>query len=222
MNILLPLIVLVILAVLYAGTVNSARTRLYIVIGVLVIVFGLCWLELRPGDMQTARGLGSSLLEGFRSGSGSSLDGYAPLDYTMRVVDSNPNMAGSAAAVAGGCDGYNYQNLNSLLSPLGTYDGIRLPGKIDTAPLMGKVFITSPVGDDIQLTEDPASKNFPTVDGTPNGEKHLFVFAKNNRSPFCHSQYSTSEGQVCISPEQVNMFMGRGKNLTPPQEYPSM
>jgi hypothetical protein len=215
MNILLPLIVLIILAVLYAGTVNSARTRLYVVIGVLIIIFGLCFLELHHNS-----GVVRRMYEGFSSGAG--LGGYAPLDYTMRVVDSNPNMAGSASAMAGGCDGYNYQNLNSLLSPIGTYDGIRLPNKIDTSPLMGNVFITSPVGDDIQLTVDPASKNFPTVDGTPNGEKHLFVFAKNNRSPFCHSQYSTSEGQVCISPEQVNMFMGRGKNLTAPQEYPSM
>ena len=216
MNILLPLIVLVILAVLYAGTVNSARTRLYVVIGVLVIVFGLCWLELRPS--------GRGIFEGFSSavGAGSGLAGYAPLDYTMRIVDSNPNMAGSAGSVAGGCDGYNYQNLNSLLSPIGTYDGIRLPSKIDTTPLMSKVFLTSPVGDDIQLTEDPASKNFPTVDGTPNGSKHLFVFANNNRSPFCHSQYSTSEGQVCLDPNQVNMFMHRAKNLTAPQEYPGM
>ncbi len=212
MNILLPLIVLIILAVLYAGTVNNARTRLYVVIGVLVIVFGLCWMELKPST-------GRYMLEGFK---GSSLGGYAPLDYTMRIIDNNPNLAGSAGSTPGGCDGYNYQNLNSLISPLGSYDGIRLPNKIDTEPLMGKVFITSPVGDDIQLTEDPASKYFPSVDGTPNGEKHLFVFAKNNRSPFCHSQYSSSEGQVCISPEQVNMFMGRGKNLTAPQEYPSM
>jgi hypothetical protein len=214
MNILLPLIVLVILAVLYAGTVNNARTRLYVVISVLVIVFGLCWMELRP----RARELGG-MYEGFN---GSSLGGYAPLDYTMRIVDSNPNMAGSASSTPGGCDGYNYMNVNSQISPLGTYDGIRLPNKIDTTPLMGKVFLTSPVGDDIQLTEDPASKYFPSVDGTPNGEKHLFVFAKNNFGGACHSQYSTDRGQVCISPEQVNMFMGRGKNLTAPQEYPSL
>lgn len=221
MNILLPLIVIVILAVLYAGTVNNARTRLYVVIGVLVIVFGLCWLELRPNG----RDMGW-MFEGFTSassaGAGSGLAGYAPLNYTMRIMDNNPNLAGSAASIQGGCDGYNYQNLNSLLSPLGTYDGINLPRKIDTAPLMGNVFLTSPVGDDIQLTEDPASKNFPTVDGTPNGEKHLFVFAKNNFGGACHSQYSTDRGQVCISPEQVNMFMSRGMNLTPPQEYPSM
>ena len=217
MNILLPLIVLIILAVLYAGTVNNARTRLYVVICVLVIVFGLCWLELRPIRSGLA-------YEGFASassaGSGSGLAGYAPLDYTMRTTDNNPNLAGSAPSISGGCDGYNYQNLNSLISPIGSYDGIRLPSKIDTAPLMGNVFINSPVGDDIQLTEDPASKNFPSVDGTPTGEKHLFVFAKNNYGGSCHSQYSTSTGQVCISPEQLNMFMGRGKNLTSPQEYP--
>ena len=221
MNILLPLIVLVILAVLYAGTVNNARIRLYVVIGVLVIVFGLCWLELRPGG----RGL-DWMYEGFTSassaGAGSGLAGYAPLDYTMRIMVNNPNLAGSAASTPGGCDGYNYQNLNSLLSPLGTYDGIRLPNKIDTAPLMGKVFLTSPVGDDIQLTEDPASKNFPTVDGTPNAPKHLFVFANNNFGGACHSQYSTDRGQLCIAPEQVNMFMNRAKNLTPLQEYPGM
>jgi len=212
MNILLPLIILVILAVLYAGTVNNARTRLYVVIIVLVIVFGLCWLELSSNTSKLAR-----LYEGF-----SGLSGYAPLDYKMRLMENNPNLSGSAVSTPGGCDGYNYQNLNSLLSPLGTYDGIRLPSVIDTAPLMGKVFITSPVGDDIQLTEDLSSKNFPNVDGTPNSPKHLFVLANNNYGGACHSQYSTSTGQVCISPEQLNMFQGRGKNLTPPQEYPKM
>lgn len=207
MNILLPLIVLIILAVLYAGTVNNARTRLYVVVAVIAIVMGLCWLELRPSKSS----FGGFTMEGF--------SGYAPLDYTMRVVDANPNMAGSAGT---GCDGFNYMDVNSQISPLGTYDGIRLPSKIDTTPLMKNVFVTSPVGDDIQLTQDPASKNFPTVDGTPNTDKHLFVFANNNNSPFCHSQYSTSTGQVCISPEQVNMFMSRAKNLTAPQEHPGM
>jgi hypothetical protein len=196
MDILLPLIVLVILAVIYAGSLNNSRHRLYVVIGVLILILVLCWLQLRS-DM---------FYEGFE------LNGYAPLGYKLRVNDGS----------AGGCDGYNYMNVNNQLSPLGTYDGIYLPSKIDTAPLMNKVFLTSPVGDDIQLTQDPSSKNFPTVDGTANSDKHLFVFANNNFGGACHSQYSTDRGQVCISPEQVNMFMSRGKNLTPPQEYPSM
>jgi len=204
MNILLPLIILVILAVLYAGTVNNASTRLYIVVAVLAIVLLLCWLELRNSPKNI---LGLNL-EGF--------SGYAPLGYTMRLENDSKNTVGK------GCDGYNYMDVNSQRSPLGTYDGIRLPSKINTAPLMNKVFINSPVGDDIQLTQDPASKYFPSVDGTPNGDKHLFVFAKNNYGGSCHSQYSTSTGQLCISPEQLNMFMGRGKNLTAPQEYPNL
>lgn len=217
MNLLLPLIILVILAVLYAGSVSNPRTRLYIVIAVLVGVIFLCWLELKSSLFAGIPAFGGSGMEGFTS-NGSGLSGYAPLNYVMRVEDTNPNTTAGTT----GCDGYNYMDVNSQISPMGTYDGIRLPSKIDTAPLMKDVFITSPVGDDIKLTVDPASKYFPSVDGTPNGEKHLFVFAKNNYGGNCHSQYSTDRGQICPSPEQVNMFMGRGKNLTPPQEYPSM
>lgn len=201
MNILLPLIVLIILAVIYAGSINSSRTRLMIVIAVLVLILGLCYLQLSGKSIP---------IEGFMG-----ISGYAPINYTLRNSDG---IVGGGK----GCDGYNYMNINNQISPLGTYDGVMLSRKIDTAPLMKNIFITSPVGDDIQLTVDPASKTFPSVDGTPDGEKHLFVFAKNNFGGECHSQYSTDRGQVCISPEQLNMFMGRGKNLTAPQEYPGM
>ena len=201
MNILLPLIVLVILSVIYAGSLNNPRSRLCVVVVVLILILLLCWMQMHSSK---------NLLEGFQP------SGYAPLDYKLRIVeDGNSSTAAS-------CDGYNYMNINSQISPLGTYDGIVLKSQIATAPLMKKVFLTSPVGDDIQLTQDPASKNFPTVDGTPNSDKHLFVFANNNSGIGCRSQYSTSTGQVCISPEQLNMFMPRGKNLTAPQEYPSM
>jgi hypothetical protein len=193
MNILLPLIVLIILAVIYAGSLNNPRSRLCVVVVVLILILLLCWMQMHSPK---------NLLEGFQP------SGYASLDYKLRVADT--------------CDGYNYMDVNSQISPLGTYDGLILKSKISTAPLMNKVFLTSPVGDDIQLTQDPASNNFPTVDGTPNTDKHLFVFANNNSSPGCRSQYSTSTGQVCISPEQLNMFMHRGKNLTAPQEYPGM
>lgn len=201
MNILLPLIVLVILAVIYAGSLNNARSRLYVVIVVLILILLLCWLQMRSRSSK-------SIIEGF------DFTGYAPLGYKLKIDDANPAETG--------CDGYNYMNINNQISPLGTYDGLRFPLNLSTAPLMNKVFINSPVGDDIQLTEDPASKYFPSIDGTPDGEKHLFVFAKNNYGGGCHSQYSSDMGQLCMSPEQVNMFMGRGKNLTPPQEYPSM
>lgn len=199
MNILLPLIVLIILAVIYAGSLNNARSRLYVVVVVLILILLLCWLQMRSSKY---------MLEGFE------MTGYAPLGYKLKIDDANPAETG--------CDGYNYMNINNQISPLGTYDGLRFPLNLSTAPLMNKVFINSPVGDDIQLTEDPASKYFPSIDGTPDGEKHLFVFAKNNYGGGCHSQYSSDMGMLCPSKEQVNMFMGRGKNLTPPQEYPGM
>ena len=205
MNILLPLLILVILAVLYAGSIPNSRTRLYIVIVVLTIILFLCWMELKPSAI-------SNLYEGFTG-----VSGYAPLNYVMRVADS-ATVAGSNT----GCDGYNYMNVNSQISPMGTYDGIRLPNNMVTAPLMGDVFLTSPVGDDIKLTTDPANKHFPSVDGTPNGEKHLFLFAKNNYGGACRSQYSSDRGQVCISPEQMQLFKGRAGNLSAPQEYPGM
>jgi hypothetical protein len=197
MNILLPLIILVILAVIYAGSLNNPRSRLYVVIFILVLILVLCWLQMRSTTLRS--------LEGFQ------LSGYSPLGYKLSL----DNGIG-----AKGCDGYNYMDINNQISPLGTYDGLILPNHLTSAPLMKNIFITSPVGDDIKLTQDPSSKNFPTVDGTPNTDKHLFVFANNNFGGECRSQYSTDRGQVCISPEQINMFMSRGNNLTKPQEYP--
>lgn len=197
MNILLPLIILIILAVVYAGSLDNARTRLYVVLVVLALILLLCWFHTRD----------SNPIEGFQ------LSGYAPLGYKLRLRDGNDTKS---------CDGYNYMDINKQIAPLGSYDGVILKSKLTTAPLMNKVFISSPVGDDIQLTQDPASKNFPTVDGQPNSDKHLFVFANNNFGWDCHSQYSTDRGEVCLSPEQLNMFMDRGKNLTAPQEYPGM
>ncbi len=86
---------------------------------------------------------------------------------------------------------------------------MNLPVNISTAPLIDKVFLTTPSGEDLELTEDISSKNYPSVDGTQTGNKHLFVFANNNTNINCKSQYSTSTGQVCLSPEQIKMFSGR-------------
>jgi hypothetical protein len=212
MNYLLPLIVLILLSVLFAASLNSAKTRLFVVIAILVFVLVLCWFQMQNRDIPYLQNLRNMIgVEGFQA------SGYAPLDYKLRLQNGMPGAVGAA-----GCDGYNYMDVNSQISPMGTYDGIVLPRKFDTVPLMNNIFITSPVGDDIKLTQDPASRNFPTVDGLPGSDKHLFVFANNNYGGGCHSQYSTDRGQVCISEEQMKMFMGRGRNLTSPQEYPNM
>ena len=204
MNLLLPLIVLIILAVLWAGSVENPKKRLCIVVCVLILILLLCWLQ---------TGL-QNMLEPF------SLSGYAPLTYKLRVDDGNPMSMGPKS-----CDGYNYMDINSQISSTGTYDGIVLPNKLVSAPLLNKVFINSPVGDDIQLTQDPASKNFPTVDGQPNSDKHLFMLANNIVSwDCCPSQFGTdsSRGCVCLSKEQLDLFRRRGANKQNMVEYPDM
>lgn len=223
MNYILPLIVFILLAVLLAASMNNAKTRLYIVVAMLVFILLLCWFQMQNRDVPYLQNIRNSLgsLGSMMNKEGFQVNGYAPLNYKLRLESGLPG-SGDGAADGTGCDGYNYMDVNSQISPLGTYDGIVFPRKIDTVPLMKNVFLTSPVGDDIQLTQDPASKFFPTVDGTPNADKHLFMFANNNYGGGCHSQYSTDRGQVCISKEQLDMFKGRGRNLTGPQEYPQM
>jgi hypothetical protein len=204
MNLLLPLIVLIILALLWAGSVENPKSRLCIVVCVLILILLLCWLQNGSQNM----------LEPFN------VSGYAPLSYKLRVDDGNPMSMGPKS-----CDGYNYMDINSQISSTGTYDGIVLPNKLVSAPLLNKVFINSPVGDDIQLTQDPASKHFPTVDGQPNSDKHLFMLANNIVSwDCCPSQFGTdsSRGCVCLSKEQLDLFRRRGANKQKMAEYPDM
>ena len=217
-NILLPLIVLIILAVVWASSLNNPRTRLAVVVGILIMVLILCWLQLSNENMRNQnQNQNKKQVEHFTGASG-----YAPLGYKLRVENGDPKVATGQKV---GCDGYNYMDINSQISPLGTYDGIVLPNHLATAPLMKNVFINSPVGDDIQLTQDPASKYFPSIDGTKEGDKHLFMLANNVVDwSCCPSPYGTdsSRGCVCLSPEQLELFKTRGTNKRGMVEYPDI
>ena len=57
--------------------------------------------------------------------------------------------------------------------------------------------------------EDDTSK--PSVDGTPNGQKSMFLFAFNKASPECcvngkGNGYSSSSGCICLSDNQKKYF----------------
>ena len=138
-------------------------------------------------------------------------NGYAPLDYKL----SNGNCSRNT---------FNYGDINSQISSTGTYDGIKLKSNIVTKPLVDPITIFSPVGDGIKLTQPLGNQMYPTVDGTPNGDKFLFSFAHNVVSPECcgSSNMSSDMGCVCYSPEQLKMFGHRAGNLTEPIEYPGI
>lgn len=64
--------------------------------------------------------------------------------------------------------------------------------------------------------EDSSMK--PSVDGSPNGPKSLFMFAYNKVSPECcigerSSGYSTSGGCVCVTDKQLKHFSQNLKSL---------
>ena len=190
---LLSLIILVILGCIYAGSLKTSSKRLSVVVGMLILILFLCYLQIKNTD-------------GFTG-----VNGYAPLDYKLRNGNCSNNQ-------------FNYGDINSQISSTGTYDGIKLKSNIVTKPLVNPITIFSPVGDGVKLTQPLGNEMYPSVDGTPNGDKFLFSFANNVVSPDCcgSSNMSSDMGCVCYSPEQLKMFGHRAGNLTEPIEYPGI
>ena len=193
----IPLIILVILVCIYAGSLKSPSQRLSVVVSMLIIILFLCYLQIINNEAFTGYGY----------------SGYAPIDYKLKNNNNNP-----------GCSDINYATFNNQVSSTGTYDGIRLKSQIVSKPLIDPVTIFSPVGDGIKLSQPLGNEMYPSVDGKPNSPKHMFSFAYNNVSPECcgSSNISSDMGCVCYSPEQLKMFGRRAGNLTEPIEYPGI
>ena len=196
MNYFLPVLILIVLAILYAGSLQKSSSRLMVVVIVLALILVLCWMQMRGNGM-----------EGF--------NGYSPLGYNMRI-------AGQDGSAPVGCGGYDYAGINAKVGNAG-YDGLRLKSNMVTKPLLNDVTIFSPVGDGYKLGEALGSENATTIDGQPGSPKSMFVL-KNSQVSWdcCPSIHSSDMGCVCTSEEQMNMFAGRGGNRSAPDTYPSM
>ena len=199
MNILLPLIILVLLGCIYAGSLKTPRSRLCVVMCVLLMILVLCYVQMKGNH------------EGFSGG-------YAPLDYIMSNgrygKECNTSKEGSIS----------YADINSKIGPGGSYDGVILKSQLVTKPINDKNVIWSPVGDGYVIKDALSSENYPTVDGNPGSPKSMFMFKNNEISWDCEGSTNiyTDMGPVCYSPEQVKLFQSRGRNLSPPQEYPGI
>lgn len=93
-------------------------------------------------------------------------------------------------------------NLNELIDPkkLAVFQGVTA-NNVEVKPIE---------------FEDASMK--PSVDGTPNGPRSLFMFAYNKVSPECcigerSSGYSTSGGCVCVTDKQRKYFSENAKSL---------
>lgn len=200
-HMLLPFIILIVLACIYAGSLKNPSSRLCVVVCVLIVILLLCALQVHGR-------------EGFLSG----YSGYSPIGYTMRN-------GGSGVGEDGGCGGYNYKDINNQIGSTGTYDGIRLKSKIVTKPLLNSPVIFTPTGDGVPLTQPLGNAMYPTIDGQTGSPKFLFSLANNQSSwDCCPSPFGSDggDGCVCLSEEQLAMFSRRGGNKTKPVEYPEM
>jgi hypothetical protein len=209
MYMFLPLIILVILGCIFAGSLKTPQSRLTVVVCILVIILILCYIQMRTKGKERFS---------------SSLSGYAPLDYTMKNGGSGGNVGIDGQDSNVNCGRYNYGDINSQIGTSGTYDGIRLKSQIATNPLINDVTIFNNVGDGYVLKDAMNSQDFPTIDGQPNSPKSMFVL-KNNAVSWdcCPSTFGAGmNGCVCPSKEQLAMFAGRSGNRTLPVEYPGM
>ena len=201
MNYLLPLIILIILACVYAGSLKNPKSRLTVVVVVLAFILVLCWLQM-GGDGRRR--------EGFMG-----FTGYAPVSgYNMRIAGDD----GSSV----GCGGYNYADVNSQVGSSG-YDGIMLKTPKNNYQLIKEPMIWATTGDGSIIGDAMNSENFPTVDGKVGSPKSMFMFKNNMASPlFCPSTFSTSMGCVATTNSQREMINGRQGNRTSPDSYPGI
>tara|TARA_B100000795_G_scaffold99085_1_gene72839 strand:+ start:185 stop:646 length:462 start_codon:yes stop_codon:yes gene_type:complete len=82
------------------------------------------------------------------------------------------------------------------------------------AKLLNKVKFTNPVGIQDRFKLDPEhTKTMPSVDGTKDGPKSMFMFAYNQCHPdCCPSTYTCDRGCVCTNKQQRDLLNKRGKN----------
>ena len=208
---LLPLIILVILGCVFAGSLKDSKSRLSVVLCILLLILILCYIQMKSGSR-----------EGFYNSN--SLSGYSPIGYVMQNGGSGGNVGIDGQDSKVNCGRYNYGDINSQIGTSGTYDGLRLKSNIATNPLINDVTIFNNVGDGYVLKDAMNSENFPTIDGQPNSPKSMFVL-KNNAVSWdcCPSTFGAGmNGCVCPSKEQLDMFAGRSGNRTTPVEYPGM
>lgn len=173
MNSLLPLILLLILAILFAASNTKSETKMIVCAGMVLVILLAFHFNMRERFLT-----------------------YAPVLNKM-----------------GECGGLKLNDVDMVYPVGGNMSNLKLHGKArPELPLISEVTIFSPVGDGIRLTSDLASNKFPTVDGTHDTPRHLFMLAHNQSSPYCRSTFSTDRGQLCTTENQRNFINRRGGN----------
>ena len=193
MNCFLPLIILLILGCIYAGSLKTPTSRLNVIIGMLTFILVICYLQLNN--------------EGF-----SGYTSYAPLNYTLQNGNNtncgglNYNNINNQISSTGTYDGIKLKselvtkpliNPVTIFSPVG--DGIKL---------------TEPLGNQMYPTVD-GKPNSPK-------HLFSFAYNNVSPDCCGYSNLSSDMGCVCYSPEQLSRIRNRGTNVTESITYPGI
>ena len=187
---------------------------MYCILGLVLILVAVYLESNRKMDqLFYALALLAILLVGSAISTNEGFMGFAPTEYSMgscggkmlRPEDSivrNPSVS---------WEGVTYKT--SQEEPNRQHQWRRPPTNL---PLVRDTYITSPVGEDILLGNDLVSAFYPSVDGSPESERRMFMFAQNQCRPeCCPSTYSCDRGCVCTTEKQRNLIAGRGGNAVP-------
>ncbi len=138
--------------------------------------------------------------------------GFAPTEYSMgscggRALKAEDSIVRNPAV---SWEGVTYKNTSE--EPDRKHQWRRPPTNL---PLVKDTYITSPIGEDILLGDDLVSPYYPSVDGKPDSQRRMFMFAQNQCRPdCCPATYSCDGGCVCTTEAQRNMIAGRGGNAS--------
>lgn len=128
-----------------------------------------------------------------------------------------------------GSDGIeNFLNPAPINHTINNNDGIRLnncPQSFWRHPPSNKKLklgnIYSPQGTSLPLVpiKSVLYSNGPSINGTKNGPKNMFMFANNQcKAECCPSTYSCSGGCICTTKNQRDFIKGRGNNKSFPDD----
>ncbi len=138
--------------------------------------------------------------------------GFAPVEYNMGACGGKTLNAQDGIRMSG----WDNMKFNLTEEPNRQHKWRRTPSNL---PLVKDTYITSPIGEDILLTDDLTSAYYPSVDGEDGSQQRMFMFAQNQVRPeCCPSTYSSDRGCVCTTEAQRNMIAGRGGNATQGEE----
>ena len=189
---LLPLIILVILVCIYAGSLKNSSSRLRVVVCMLTVILFLCYLK---------------TIDGFTG-----YTGYAPIDYKLKNSSSKTcdgmtyGNFNNQISSTGTYDGIRLKS-NIVTKPL--VDPVTI-----FSPVGDGVALTQPLGNELYPSIDGQPDSPKHL--------FTFAHNTVSPDCCGNSNISSDMGCVCYSPEQLKMFGHRANNLTEPIEYPGI